>query len=506
MIAQPFLAFVALLAVGVTTALHGVVREDKLVLRWSFDEGVGSNSQNLVGTGLDVVLQSGATWGNEQQGTAKSLHSLDLSTGSAYASAMNDTRLQARENFSYLFWFKSNGVPNEYSQLLSKRTESYSSYFVQIEPGGESLKSILRLYGTYHDTGSIAFDSNQWHMIASTFDGEVIATFLDGKLINENEQSDPVFVEQGALGIGGTADGGSLFNGWIDDLRFYDVALSASDVKKAYGNGMGDFGPLPDFSAVDRSPLSMPMSGVKVVFRDSSGLEASMTGFDQSDLETEGATVSNFQSISPSTYSFDLDAYSKPQRILINIAAGAAKDDQNISSSQNSITLVYGDVVTRSEDLVGWWKFDQHVIQQDEGNDFNESWTPSDLSVPPLLWLDANDSSTFEFSSGYEVSKWKHKLDPNIYLEARGTQDETPTRDVEINGLAGVDFDVGDQLRSRINDQSDRNPLGANGELLRDSAVFIVYKLESNGLSQELFNNGADWKTNAPWNLSLIHI
>ena len=44
-----------------------------LLLRWSFDEGSSSNSQNLIGTGLNVILHPGVTWGNEANGTAKSL-------------------------------------------------------------------------------------------------------------------------------------------------------------------------------------------------------------------------------------------------------------------------------------------------------------------------------------------------------------------------------------------------------------------------------------------------
>ena len=90
---------------------------------------------------------------------------------------------------------------------------------------------------------------------------EKISSYLDGKLIYETIQNDPIFVEEGSLGIGGTAaDGGSLFNGWIDDLRIYGKALSPEDIQNAWSDGDGDFGPAPDFSSLDRSPSSMPMT------------------------------------------------------------------------------------------------------------------------------------------------------------------------------------------------------------------------------------------------------
>ena len=59
-----------------------------------------------------------------------------------------------------------------------------------------------------------------------------------------------------------------------------------------------------------------------------------------------------------SDYSFDLNATQYPQRIRISLPAGAGRDDQNITTSGSSVFIIYGDIVTQSEDLVGWWTFD----------------------------------------------------------------------------------------------------------------------------------------------------
>ena len=381
---RPFLPVCKLLLVACfSVAVHGVTRESDLLLRWSFDEGSGSSSQNLIGTGLDVILHPGATWGHESNGTAKSGYSLDLSSGTSRGSVLSDTRLQASNDFTYMFWFKSNGVPGDFSQLLSKRQGTFSSYFVQIDPGGGSLKTLFRKYGTYYDTGSIEFSPNTWHILAASHDGKKISTYLDGELIYQTKQSDPIFVEEGDLGIGGTADGGSLFNGWIDDFRIYGKVFDHDDVQAAWANGLGDFGPSPDFSSVDRSPASMPMT-VTLVFRDVLGNPSDVSGFDESDLSLTGATADNFTQISASSYSFELNATQKPERILVSIPAAAGRDDQNITTSAGDIVVVYGDIVTSSEDLVGWWNFDNHVMLEDANSDFNASWTPANLSSPSI--------------------------------------------------------------------------------------------------------------------------
>ncbi|MDG1138976.1 MAG: LamG domain-containing protein, partial [Opitutales bacterium] len=347
------LLFLATASVG----LFAVIKESELKLRWSFDEGVGSSASNQIGTGLDVILYPGVFWGHESNGTAKSGYALDLSNGASRGSVMHDTRLQANDDFSYMFWFKTNGIPDDYSQLLSKRQGTYSSYFVQVDPGGGTLKTLFRKYGKYYDTGPVSFAPNQWHLLTAVHDGEKIITYLDNQLVYETEQLNPIFVEEGQLGVGGTADGGSLFRGWIDDLRIYGKALSFRDVKNAWGDGAGDFGPTPDFSGVDRSPVSMPLN-ITFSFRDSSGTTRPTTGIDQSDIIISGGTISNFSKITDTQYSFDLNATKYPQRILVTVPAAAGRDDQNITTCRNAVYIIYGDIVTQSEDLVGWWTFD----------------------------------------------------------------------------------------------------------------------------------------------------
>ena len=440
--------------------------------------------------GLGATLHPGASWGHESNGTAKSHFSLDLSSGTSRASVLHDTRLQASDNFSYLFWFKSNGIPQDFAQLLSKRFNTFSSFFVQVNPGGGSLKTLFRKYGTYYDTGSIAFNPNQWHLLVASHDGEKISTYLDSKLIYETIQSDPVYVEEGSLGIGGTADGGSLFNGWIDDLRIYGKVLNQKDISRAWGGGLGDFGPSPDFSATDHSPSSMPMI-LDVVFRDSSGNESGISGFDISDLSVTGATMDNFVQHSESHYTVELTAVQKPQRIYVSIPAAAGLDDANTTTSIGSTLIVYSDIVTSSQNLVGWWTFDEHSLLQEDDSIFDPNWSPANLSTPPVLWLDANDSDSITLD-GDSVIQWQSKDNPSIALSPTSIA-QRPTAGAFINGLGAIDFNVGNRI------QSSGNPLGSNGSTLDDSALYIVYQLETSGLNQSIFNNGANWRSHGPW-------
>ena len=175
-------------------------------------------------------------------------------------------------------------MASDYSQILSKRDGTLSPYFIQVEQGGSGVKSLFRFFATYFDNGTFQINPYQWHFLASTYDGEKFKTYLDGVLRGSLPKTDPVFIENGDLGIGGSPDGSNLFKGWIDDVRLYKQALSVNDIENAYGDGFGDFGPMLDVN-VDLASNSSPIP-VFVSFRDQAGNLVDVTDFNGTDANT----------------------------------------------------------------------------------------------------------------------------------------------------------------------------------------------------------------------------
>ena len=338
---------------------------------------------DVAGGGLDLLLEGGAKWGLESNNTAISKYSLDIREGNGHGSILAHEKLKALGKFSYMFWFKSNSQPDAYSQLLSKKEDSYSSYSVQIEPDGRHLKTILRSFGTYYDNGPIPFSFDEWHQLVFSYDGSVFNTFLDGNWVGSSKLEWPIDANDGNLGFGASPDGSSGFAGWIDDLRFYQVALHPKEVLESYGKGAGDFGATPTF-LVDRATSVMPIT-VTVSFQDKNQNAVPISGFD---LRTSIWLVvaSNLQP-SGLNYTFEVNATQKPQRLVLEIQAGKCRDDQNISNSYGSTVIVYSDLVTKSEDLVGWLTFDE--LNGTQVNDQSGSGSTAYLVGNPLLHTDS---------------------------------------------------------------------------------------------------------------------
>jgi hypothetical protein len=120
----------------------GVVREQDLIVRWTFDEGSGSVTNDVTGGGLDLLLSSNAKWGSvDVNNTAISKYSLDLMEGDSYGWSNAHDKIKALGPFSYLVWFKTNGQPDAYSQLVSKKEETGTLLTsCRLNPTGEASK------------------------------------------------------------------------------------------------------------------------------------------------------------------------------------------------------------------------------------------------------------------------------------------------------------------------------------------------------------------------------
>ncbi len=85
-------------------------------------------------------------------------------------------------------------------------------------------------------TSSRPVQSGRWVHVAATFDGDSGALYLDGELVGEG-RLEPFDTAPGPVFVGARPDKASkrakfapMFDGRIDDLRFYDGALGATEV------------------------------------------------------------------------------------------------------------------------------------------------------------------------------------------------------------------------------------------------------------------------------------
>ena len=86
---------------------------------------------------------------------------------------------------------------------------------------------------TQHDDGRRSEPVGRWSHLALTYDGKTLRLYEDGTPISSRAISGTILRTKDPLWIGGNRPYGEHFEGLIDDVRVYDRALSASEVRAA---------------------------------------------------------------------------------------------------------------------------------------------------------------------------------------------------------------------------------------------------------------------------------
>ena len=85
-------------------------------------------------------------------------------------------------------------------------------------------------------TSADSFPHQEWHHAAGTYDGSTVKIYSDGYLVDSIATTGPIGKGSNPLIFGGMSDGsGGMtagFEGWLDDVRIYDRALTAEEIRE----------------------------------------------------------------------------------------------------------------------------------------------------------------------------------------------------------------------------------------------------------------------------------
>jgi hypothetical protein len=151
-------------------------------------------------------------------------------TNGSYADLGAPLSLQFTGDFTVAAWVSFSGG------TLDPRIISYgadSGYELSTAGASSNRQFYVNLGGVRFFTSS-GFSAGQWHFVALRVAGSTLTVFVDGGFVMTNTVSAvPVF--SGDLNLGRKSLGGDNFwGGAIDELRFYNRALSDSEVHQLY--------------------------------------------------------------------------------------------------------------------------------------------------------------------------------------------------------------------------------------------------------------------------------
>ena len=140
--------------------------------------------------------------------------SLDLTTGITLEAWVKPTALS--------FWrtvVLKEGVDEQVYSIYANEEVSAPTGYVLVDGEYRSARSSKRL------------TLGAWTHVAMTFDGETLRFYVDGDEKGSRSVTGAAKVTDGQLSIGGNTIWGEWFRGSMDDVRIYDVAIGAAQIK-----------------------------------------------------------------------------------------------------------------------------------------------------------------------------------------------------------------------------------------------------------------------------------
>jgi len=201
---------------------------------WLLDEDEGKIAADSSAEGNNGELIGNPAWVDGKFGSA-------LEFGSnKYVNCGDDKSLSLTKTITIQAWVAFEGSPSS-AIIISKYGLSGSglSYMLVINgDGGAPAKASLYLGGWRHFGTQI--NDGDWHHLAATVSSEGIDLYVDGELDVHYGGVGSISTSNSTVTIGApnSNNWGSAFNGIIDDVAIFDVALEKEDILTLMNDGL----------------------------------------------------------------------------------------------------------------------------------------------------------------------------------------------------------------------------------------------------------------------------
>jgi subtilisin family serine protease len=222
---------------------------------WKFDEGSGGIAYDS-GPGRNDGTIYGAQWSQGQVNGA-----LDFDGVDDYIDCGPNLNLQG-DKITASAWIKSQatGTDNQMHRIVGRWKSGYEAFNLFYD-GRTTIKGFYFEVKTTSGAKSAAFReaiiADKWYLVTGVYDGTNIKIYINGVEKGTTLQSGNLNSSIGNTLIGKdeAPTWNSCFNGLIDDVRIYGIALSANEVQQLYNNTRTQKAtiPIPENGAINIS-------------------------------------------------------------------------------------------------------------------------------------------------------------------------------------------------------------------------------------------------------------
>ncbi|MCP4614644.1 MAG: LamG domain-containing protein [Planctomycetes bacterium] len=229
----------------------------ELILHWRFDEGSGEVVNDSSGNGHVGTIE-GATWAVDDKGPCLEFGG----DGDRVVDESGADYLNGMEALTVCMWIKSNSIGTDAGFLQGEDPDGGDNVFtMRYDSSGASFggSNVAKMAVTSDQGGEQQLESSgniqvtEWQHVCMTWSsGDLIRFYIDGEEDEPSGRNGPnnagVQSDVMKLVIGqGAKDAGGGWNGFIDDVRIYNTALTQVEIQAAMAGTVWPYaiGPVP---------------------------------------------------------------------------------------------------------------------------------------------------------------------------------------------------------------------------------------------------------------------
>jgi hypothetical protein len=208
---------------------------------WLFDEEGGDVAQDSSGNGNDGTL-NGPEWTNE----SKFGGALEFNGAGSYIEFATGESMKT-PHFTIMAWFNTRKL-NGYGHIFQTGNDwnDMAGYVFRVHQDGTAQSGLA--FGPGNTTTFVtgpALEADTWYHMALTYDGTTATLYLDGVNVASGDGQGEIMYDDQPVRIGvHSNDTSSPFDGFIDEVALFDVALEAEDIEAIMNSGL--VGIVPD--------------------------------------------------------------------------------------------------------------------------------------------------------------------------------------------------------------------------------------------------------------------
>ncbi len=254
-----------------------------LVSAYSFNEGAGTTAGDSSGNGNKGTLTSGITWTS----SGKFGNALLFSGTNAFVSVPDSASLHLSTAMTLEAWVNPSVVNASWRDVIYKAADNY---FLEATSDNNSTPAGGgTLGGTTTETyGTAALAVNTWTHLAVTYDGSALRLYVNGVQVSSSPKTGAITTSANALQIGGDSVFGQYFTGMIDEVRVYNIALTAAQIQADMTTPVPNAGSFPNISL---NPTSISF-GNQAQGTSSTPQQVTVTNSGTAPLTFSGITIS----------------------------------------------------------------------------------------------------------------------------------------------------------------------------------------------------------------------